>query len=239
MQLYDMHSHILPEFDDGAKSVEESLALINVLKKQGVNNICLTPHFYTHEMSVEDFVKSRREAFEKFKPYIPEDVNIVLGTEVYVTRYLFNNADLSALTYGSSRYILTEFSYDSRFSDNTMNKFYTLINSYNLIPVIPHIERYQTLMDNSSIISELQDMGVVIQTNISNYAKKASMLKRRKLLKMISEGLIDIIGSDAHSLRHNTPEVYAEAINCIESKCGSQVIAQMMNNAKEIFENAL
>lgn len=239
MQLYDMHSHILPEFDDGAKSVEESLTLINVLKKQGVNNICLTPHFYTHEMSVEDFVQIRREAFEKFKPYIPEDVNIVLGTEVYVTRYLFNNDDLSALTYGSSRYILTEFGYDSRFSENTMNRFYTFINSYNLIPVIPHVERYQTLMDDPSIISELQDMGVVIQTNISNYAKKSPMFKRRKLLKMISEGLIDIIGSDAHSLRHNTPEVYAEAISCIEAKCGRQVVVQMMDNAKEIFENAL
>ena len=64
MQFYDMHSHILPEFDDGAKSVQEALDLISVLKKQGVNNICLTPHFYTHEMSLEDFVKSRNEAFE-------------------------------------------------------------------------------------------------------------------------------------------------------------------------------
>ncbi|MCH5297338.1 MAG: hypothetical protein J1E85_06695 [Ruminococcus sp.] len=239
MQLYDMHSHILPEFDDGAKSVEEALSLISVLKKQGVKNICLTPHFYTHEMSVEDFVKIRREAFEKFKPYIPKDVNIVLGTEVYVTRYLFGNNDLSELSYGNSRYILTEFGYNSRFSENTMNKFYSFINEHNLIPVIPHVERYQTLIDNPSIISELKDMGVVIQTNISNYAKKAPMFKRRKMLKLISKGLIDIIGSDAHSLRHNTPEVYSEAINCISSKCGEQVVEQMMNNAKEIFENAL
>ena len=45
MQLYDMHSHILPAFDDGAKTVEDSLALIDCLKRQGVRNICLTPHF--------------------------------------------------------------------------------------------------------------------------------------------------------------------------------------------------
>ena len=238
MQLYDMHSHILPEFDDGAKSVEEALTLINVLKKQGVNNICLTPHFYTHEMSLEDFLESRNKAFEKFKPYIPEDVNIVLGTEVYVTRYLFGNNDLSKLTYGNSRYILTEFGYNSRFSETTMNRFYSLINDYDLIPIIPHVERYQTLMDNPSVIRELKDMGVVVQTNISNYSKKASIFKRRKMLKMISEGLIDIIGSDAHSLNHNTPEIYGEAINCIASKCGNEVVEQMMNNAKEIFENA-
>ena len=60
MQLYDMHTHILPAFDDGAKTVEDSLALIECLKKQGVSHICLTPHFYTHEMSVEDYVARRR-----------------------------------------------------------------------------------------------------------------------------------------------------------------------------------
>lgn len=239
MQLYDMHSHILPEFDDGAKSVEESLVLIDSLKKQGVNNICLTPHFYTNEMSLEDFVESRRKAFERFKPYIPEDVNIVLGAEVYVTRYMFGNKDLSELSYGNSRYMLTEFGYDSRFSENTMKRIYSFINDYDLIPVLPHVERYQTLMDNPSVISELKDMGVVIQTNISNYTKKAPMFKRRKLLKMISGGLIDIIGSDAHSLRHNTPEVYTEAVECISSKCGREVVKQMMNNAGEIFEDAL
>lgn len=239
MQLYDMHSHILPEFDDGAKSVEEALALIDVLKKQGVNNICLTPHFYTHEMSLEDFIESRNKAFERFKPYIPEDVNIVLGTEVYITRYIFSNDNLSELSYGNSRYILTEFGYSSSFSDHTMNYFDSLVNNYNLIPVIPHVERYQTLMDNPSVIAELKDMGVVIQTNISNYTKKASIFRRRKLLKMISAGLIDIIGSDAHSLMHNTPEVFSEAINCISSKCGKDVVAEMMGNSKEIFESAL
>ena len=55
MQLYDMHSHILPGIDDGAPSVEKSLVILNELKKQGVTNVCLTPHFYTNEISAEDF----------------------------------------------------------------------------------------------------------------------------------------------------------------------------------------
>ena len=49
MQLFDMHSHILPGIDDGAKTVEDSLELLSCLKNQGVTNICLTPHFYTNE----------------------------------------------------------------------------------------------------------------------------------------------------------------------------------------------
>ena len=46
MQLFDVHTHILPAFDDGAKTIEDSLELIACLKKQGICNICLTPHFY-------------------------------------------------------------------------------------------------------------------------------------------------------------------------------------------------
>lgn len=239
MQFYDMHSHILPEFDDGAKSVDEALGLLDCLKKQNVTNVCLTPHFYTNEMSVEDFVTNRREAFEKFRPYLPKDMNIVLGTEVYVTKYLFGNDDLSGITYGNSNYILTEYAYNSHFSENTMDFFHKLIQNHGLIPVMPHVERYETLMDNPEIILELKDMGVVIQTNISNYAKKAPIFKKRKLLKLINEGLIDIIGSDAHSMTHNTPEVYSQAIDCISAKCGTNTVERMMQNAEKIFNSAL
>ena len=239
MQLYDMHSHILPEFDDGAKSIDESLTLLNCLKNQNVTNICLTPHFYTNEMSVSDFVKSRQEAYEKFLPHKPEGINLVLGTEVYVTKYLFTNDDLSGITYGKSKYILTEYAYSSSFADHTLEKFYKLMDNYSLIPVLTHVERYENLIHEPEIIRELKDMGVIIQTNISNYADKAAFFRKRKLLKFINEGLIDIIGSDTHSMTHNTPEVFTQALKCISNKCGEQKVEQMMNTAANIFNSAV
>jgi protein-tyrosine phosphatase len=239
MQFYDMHSHLLPEFDDGAKSADESLALLDCLKKQNVTNVCFTPHFYTNEKSMDDFVAQRNQKFEEFKPLIPEDFNIVLGAEVYVTKYLFTNDDLSELTYGNSKYILTEFAYNSSFSDKTMDCFVRLIDNYGLIPVMPHVERYDTLISNPNIIAELKAMGVVIQTNISSYTKKSSIFKRRKMLKLIRDGLIDILGSDAHSMTHNSPELYREAVACISEKCGQQAVEKMMNNAQKIFDAAI
>ena len=238
MQLFDMHSHILPEFDDGSRSVDESLKLINSLKQQGVTNICLTPHFYTNEMSVEDYIQKRNEAFERFKPHIPEDINIVLGSEVYVTQYLFSNKDLSGITYGNSRYILTEFAYDLTFSERTMQNIYMLIQNHGLIPVLPHVERYEYLMNNPDVIAELKDVGMLIQTNISNYSDKAPFFKKRKLLKYISNSLIDILGSDAHSMTHNTPEVYSQSINTISAKCGNNRLRQMMKTSEIIFNEA-
>lgn len=238
MQLYDMHTHILPGFDDGSKSVKESLELIDCLKKQGITNICLTPHFYTNEMSVEDYLNKRNEAFERFKPDIPKDINIVLGSEVYVTQYLFSSKDLSGITYGKSRYILTEFAYDTTFSERTMQSVYMLIQNHGLIPVLPHVERYEYLLNNPDVIADLKDTGMLIQTNISNYSEKASFFKKRKLLKYISNGLIDILGSDAHSMTHNTPEVYSQAINAISAKCGTHRLREMMTSAEKIFIEA-
>ncbi|MGN1432371.1 MAG: CpsB/CapC family capsule biosynthesis tyrosine phosphatase [Ruminococcus sp.] len=239
MQYFDMHSHILPSFDDGARTIDESLGLLDCLKKQGVSNVCFTPHFYTNEMSVERFIEKRRIAYEEFLPYKPVNMNIVLGAEVYVSKFLFNSDDLSGLTYGKSRYILTEFSYSSSFSHRTLQQLNMLIENHRLIPVLPHVERYEMLMSDTEALQELRDMGVIIQTNIGKYAKKAPLLKRRKLLKLIGEGMIDILGSDAHSMTHNTPEVYSQAVEMIANKCGQRTVRKMMHNAEAIFTAAL
>lgn len=238
MQFYDMHSHILPAFDDGAKTVEDSLQLIDCLRKQGVTNICLTPHFYTNEMSYEEFLKKREEAFRRFEPYIPEDIHIVLGTEVFMTSYILNNEDLSKITYGQSRYILTELGYSSTFSERTMYYFYALMENFRLIPVLPHVERYEHLMDHPDMIEELRDMGIVIQSNISNYADKAPFLKKRKMMKLMQNGLIDILGTDAHSFTHNTPELYSQAIKNIADKCGKHRVNRLMSKAQQMFFEA-
>jgi len=234
-----MHSHILPAFDDGAKTVDDSLVLIDHLRKQGVRNICLTPHFYTNELSYDDYLVKREKAFRAFAPHIPDDIRIVLGCEVYVTEYIFNNQDLSGITYGSSPYILTEFPYGSRFSPKTMQRFYQLIQNYNLIPVMPHVERYEFLMSHPDMIAQLKELGVVIQTNISNYTQQTSFFRKRKLLKLIDRGLIDILGTDAHSMTHNRPDVFAEAMETISQKCGEKRLARMMDNAAKIFNSAL
>ena len=100
MELFDMHSHILPGVDDGCKTVEDSLKLINIHIKNGVKNIALTPHYYSNEISMDDFIANRQEAFETLKPFLPDGVSVCLGAEVYVSRYLFNNTDGETLKAG-------------------------------------------------------------------------------------------------------------------------------------------
>ncbi len=228
---YDMHSHILPEMDDGSKSVEMSLEIIDKLRAQDVKNICFTPHYYTNEESMLSFLKRRKESMNKLLPELPDDINVCIGAEVYVTDYLFNNDDLSEICYGNSKYILCEFSFGSHFSERTMEYFYKL-KAQGLKPVLTHIERYHHLMDDEGLVEDLCDEDIIIQTNVGAFK---GFSQKRKLLKYIKRGYIDIVGTDCHNLTRGNPDEYTPTIELIRNKCGQEFVDHIVNTSKEIF----
>ena len=114
-----------------------------------------------------------------------------------------------------------------------------LIQNHGLTPVLPHVERYHKLIDHPDMIAQLKDIGILIQTNISCYTQSASFFKKRKMLKLIDRGLIDILGSDTHSMTHNPPDVFREALQTITQKCGPRAVNRMMDNAEKIFTEAI
>ena len=63
MKVVDFHTHILPGIDDGSSSAEESLAMLQMEKEQGIDTVVVTPHFYPQEDRPERFLKRRKEAF--------------------------------------------------------------------------------------------------------------------------------------------------------------------------------
>lgn len=232
MNYYDMHSHILPEIDDGSDSVELSLQIIEEFRQQNVKNICLTPHYYSNEESIEDFLKKRQDSVDKLIPVLPNDIQVCVGAEVYITRYLFNNKDLSGLCYGNSRYILCEFGFGSRFGDHTMEHFYRLQNNYGLTPVLTHIERYYNLMKNRKLVENLIEEGVIIQTNVSALCN--SKYKRR-LMKYFKYGYIDVLGTDCHSMTRGNPTDYTTAVELLKKKFGQECIDDINQTAQMIF----
>ena len=71
--MIDFHTHILPEIDDGSSSAKESLALLKMLKKQGVNSVFLTPHFYAYSSSAENFCEMQEKALKELIKELKED----------------------------------------------------------------------------------------------------------------------------------------------------------------------
>ena len=62
--FFDIHSHILPNVDDGAKTIEDSLELLKLLKEQGVTAVLATPHFYPQDDNLSEFIEKCAKAFD-------------------------------------------------------------------------------------------------------------------------------------------------------------------------------
>ena len=231
---YDFHSHILPGIDDGSKDPEMSLVLIKELVSKGFTDICLTPHYYTNQESFEDFVNKRDKAFDLLMSVLPSDLNVRfhLGAEVYLTDFLFNQDYDNRICYDQSRFILTEFSYSSSFEDKSLTYLYKLLNRH-MIPVIAHVERYPKLLKNTKKRYELLDMGVIFQSNFSSFTDGHY---KRKLVKMINDDEISILGTDVHNMERNSPDDIMPALEYITKKCSKNALVRIQENSKEILD---
>lgn len=230
MRSFDMHTHILPHIDDGAKTLEDSILLVNELSSQGVTDIALTPHYYTHRESMEDFLSKRKKSFEEFSKEKFEHINFYLGAEVFFTEYIFNVDTLLPVCYNGTNYMLTEFSYKCDFGEKTLDNINRLKGKYGIIPVITHIERYDALLKNADTIEELRDLGCLMQINLKSLRKFSV---KRRIFKHIKNDMIDIVGTDTHSL--NRGLFYSEGMDIINKKFGSEICEQLNQNALNIL----
>lgn len=228
--LVETHCHILPEIDDGAKSVEESVRMVQRLQTQGAKKIISTSHYYSDSISLDDFIALRSKAYEKLKRELPPgSPEIILSAEVYISKYLFNNDDLTPLCIGNSRYILIEHPFSSTFSSASYDRLANMCVDYNVRPILAHIERYGALMEDKNKLDEFIKLGCLTQVNISSFAD-ASRHTRKKLFKYLESGRVHLIGSDCHNLTTRPPD-YSAGVKAIKEKYGNEAINILINNA--------
>lgn len=228
--LVETHCHILPELDDGARSVEESVHMVQKLQTQGAEKIISTSHYYSDSISLDDFVAKRNAAYKKLKRELPAgSPEILLSAEVYISKYLFHNDDLSPLCIGSSRYILIEHPFSSSFSSQSYDRLANMCVDYNVKPILAHIERYGALMEDKNKLDAFIELGCLTQVNINSFAD-GSRHTKKKLFKYLESGRIHLIGSDCHNLTTRPPD-YSAGVKAIKDKYGDEAIRILINNA--------
>ncbi|MBQ9531098.1 MAG: hypothetical protein IJR70_03390 [Eubacterium sp.] len=233
--LIEMHSHILPGIDDGAKDVETSLKMIERLRDQGAKKILLTPHYYSDTISLDDFLRKREAAYNTLIKEVPSGYpELIPAAEVYISQYLFNNKNIKDLCIGSSNYVLIEHPFSARFDDKDYDRLLNLYCDYRVKPVLAHIERYRALMDDKYKLADLIDIGCLPQVNISTFAEAPRRIKK-KLFKFLNNGQIMLLGSDCHNLDSRPPE-YEDGINVILKESGQEAVDVLMSNAAALLK---
>jgi len=106
--MIDFHAHILPGIDDGSKSVDESMTMLDSMSKQGIKKVIATPHFFANYESVDSFIERRKTAFQFLEERPPNSPEILLGAEVKYYDGISHLLDLKKLRIEGSRLLLFE-----------------------------------------------------------------------------------------------------------------------------------
>lgn len=190
----DIHSHILPGIDDGAKNIKESISLISKMKEMGFSKIIGTPHTYPGLFNNNN--DTILESYNKIKNEIS---NISYASEYMIDRSLIKKAEDNELLCLKKKYVLIEQSF---VSENL--ELYDIIFELKLMgykPVLAHPERYFYYHDKFSNYYKLKNYGFSFQINLLSvvgyYGKNVAKISD----KLLKNNLVDFTGSDFHSLK--------------------------------------
>lgn len=211
--MIDIHTHVLPELDDGAKNERESAELLRQEREQGVSEIVFTPHYYGKKRPLREFVEQRKAALEKIRESIPEGMRFRLGAEIHVTGVNDPPDDvLCALAVEGTKCVLLEFPFTKKWGRGLLQRVNEFINETDYVPVVAHIERYKEAQKNPAIVAQLVQMGCLIQVNTHAFLDKRT---KRFAFALLKNGLVHCLGTDTHSPLTRPPD-YAAAKEAVE-----------------------
>ncbi|MEL7005654.1 MAG: CpsB/CapC family capsule biosynthesis tyrosine phosphatase, partial [Bacteroidota bacterium] len=199
----DLHSHLIPQIDDGVESTEESLEILKELVNLGYQKVITTPHimsdfFNNSEEKILTGLNSLRSAIRSEN--IP--ITIEAAAEYYLDEAFYeriSDPKDEFLTFGNN-FLLFETSFMNE--PFYLKDFIFKITSRGITPVMAHPERYAYIQANYDMIDDLLNRGVLLQININSLDGYYSKEVKRLAERIIDEGKVHFIGSDCHNAKH-------------------------------------
>ncbi len=200
--VVDIHSHLIPGLDDGARDLEDSIELAQRLCSFGYKKIVTTPHVMldvfnnTHEQILEGH-KILKEALAS--------QGIALEVEV-AAEYNLDEGFIDKiqsgelLCFGKRKYVLFELPKISKpfFTDQIIFEIF----SAGYQPVLAHPERYPYMHEDFKQFIKWKEQGLLLQLNLNSLTGFYSPQIKKFGEKLLKQGLIDFVGSDCHKMRH-------------------------------------
>lgn len=223
--MIDIHTHILPNVDDGSKDIETSIAMIKAEIEQGVTDIVLTPHVQSRVTKAN--TAKRKAQFELLKAELAKrnlNMNLHLGAEIMYHSHIETNYE--KYQFGTNRYVLIEFSTKAETPIEEIC-FDVMAMGYQVI--VAHIERYEYLSIKD--IQKIKSTGALIQVNASAILNKDALASKKIVKKLIKEKLIDIIATDTHNMDKRPPNLL-EAKNYLKKYYEPEKLELLFNCIK-------
>lgn len=226
--MVDIHSHILPDLDDGPSTVEESLELAHGAFNAGTRTLVATPHVLNC-MNLANNSQINRK-FKEFKTLLQEklpDLTLLLGTEIYFQPNLSQYANYDAATLnGTRRYILVEFPLGD--IPKQYERELAALARFGLTPVIAHPERNALVIGKPALAGKMVEAGGILQMNAGSLTGLFGSTVRKVAQNLLKKGWVHVIASDAHDPVKRGPDLrkaVAEAAEIIGAAAAGRLVA--------------
>lgn len=252
--MIDLHTHILPEMDDGSASVEQTARMLREESDQGTRIVVATPHFYGDRVPIETFLAARRKAFLRMRDDIyapkagqsrsgfvsPADAEaplpgILTGAEVYFFPGMGRAEKLPLLTIGRTKSLLVEMPF-AQWGEEELAGIREILDRQGLHVILAHVERYPQFQRDRRVWNEIMSMPVVKQINAGSLLQSRS--RRRFVMDLLKQNEDIVLGSDCHNT-DSRPVNIRQARDAIEKKLGKDRLQQMDELAAGILKERL
>ncbi|WP_285769502.1 CpsB/CapC family capsule biosynthesis tyrosine phosphatase [Peribacillus sp. SI8-4] len=232
--MIDIHNHILPEMDDGAENIQESIEMARKAVEQGITNIIATPHYYKGKY---DNDKEKVEGQTTKLNQVLSDLEIPLkvwpGQEIRISDELlkeYDNNNVMALN--GSKYMLLELpsSHVPRYTERLIFD----LQMKGITPIIAHPERNMEIMKNPHLLEELIWKGAYSQITAGSITGKFGWRTKRFSKYLIHSGLTHLIASDAHNIGNRGFQM-REAYELVEKNMGQEVVDAFHVNSENVL----
>ena len=196
--MRDIHCHILPGVDDGARDIDESLAML-AAKAAGVTSIVCTPHCRDPYFDYD----AMWDAFESLKAHAP-GFPLRMGFEVNVAKLLDLGMDWADYLHfdGTNEFLLELKTSASKTEFENYERVIFELQSRGYSVIIAHPERYHAIQKDPEVARSLVRMGCKLQASADFIAGGRFGKEKRPAKKLFEEDLYSFIASDAHNVEH-------------------------------------
>ena len=196
----DLHSHLIPEIDDGCESLESSISLIVKMKKLGYKKLIITPHVMSHKYpNSQEIIKQGLFELRSMLQVKNIKIDIEAAAEYYCDEYFLSLIQKKELLTFGNKYVLFELPYTTR--PNILEEVVQRLIHSGYKPVLAHPERYRFL---NTIVDyrELKKINLFFQVNVNSLGGFYGTQAQKKSLMLAQKGMVDFIGSDIHHKKH-------------------------------------
>lgn len=237
--LIDMHCHIVPGVDDGAKTIYDAGKILQMEYREGVSAVIITPHYRRGMFETPQEEIDRQ--FLRVKKVVSSSrsgMRVFLGCEYHASSSMVEDLTSGRRpTMAGSRYVLVEFSGQHTYTQ-IRNQIYEL-TAAGYRPIIAHAERYPCLIKDMVLAEELVYAGAQIQITAASVMGRAGRARKKFCKWLIKNDFVTYIATDAHDIRDRRPDLGTCAAY-IRKKYGEDYAKKIfIKNPREIIKEGI